>query len=83
MSSAESPADFGTYDVVIVGAGSSGCVLANRLSANPRRSVLLIEAGRSDNHPWVHIPVGYLFAIALMIFCSILTIWFFRYKKWL
>ncbi len=63
MSSAEPAADFGSYDVVIVGAGSSGCVLANRLSADPRRRVLLIEAGRSDNHPWVHIPVGYLFAI--------------------
>lgn len=63
MSSAEAAADFGSYDVVIVGAGSSGCVLANRLSADPRRRVLLIEAGGSDNHPWVHIPVGYLFAI--------------------
>ncbi|TGD62316.1 choline dehydrogenase [Tabrizicola sp. WMC-M-20] len=63
MSFADSPADFGCYDVVIVGAGSSGCVLANRLSADPRRRVLLIEAGGSDNHPWVHIPVGYLFAI--------------------
>ena len=63
MSSAETAADFGNYDVVIVGAGSSGCVLANRLSADPRRRVLLIEAGGSDNHPWVHIPVGYLFAI--------------------
>ncbi|MCX5514777.1 choline dehydrogenase [Kaistia algarum] len=58
-----SPADFGTFDVVIVGAGSAGCVLANRLSADPSRRVLLIEAGKSDNHPWVHIPVGYLFAI--------------------
>ncbi|MDR7124784.1 GMC family oxidoreductase N-terminal domain-containing protein [Pseudotabrizicola sp. 4114] len=63
MSFAEPPADFGSYDVVIVGAGSSGCVLANRLSADPTRRVLLIEAGGSDNHPWVHIPVGYLFAI--------------------
>ncbi|WEK52186.1 MAG: GMC family oxidoreductase [Candidatus Kaistia colombiensis] len=57
------PANFGTFDVVIVGAGSSGSVIANRLSADPARRVLLIEAGKSDNHPWVHIPVGYLFAI--------------------
>ncbi|SDX06997.1 GMC family oxidoreductase [Roseicitreum antarcticum] len=63
MSSADAPADFGQFDVVIVGAGSAGCVLANRLSADARRRVLLIEAGGSDNHPWVHIPVGYLFAI--------------------
>ncbi|MBZ9937802.1 GMC family oxidoreductase N-terminal domain-containing protein [Mesorhizobium sp. BR1-1-16] len=63
MTSTRQPADFGTFDVVIVGAGSAGCVLANRLSADPGRRVLLIEAGKSDNHPWVHIPVGYLFAI--------------------
>ncbi|WP_205518689.1 GMC family oxidoreductase [Pseudotabrizicola algicola] len=63
MSSAEAVADFGSYDVVIIGAGSAGSVLANRLTANLRRTVLLIEAGGSDNHPWVHIPVGYLFAI--------------------
>lgn len=56
-------ADFGRFDVIVVGAGSAGCVLANRLSADPRRRVLLVEAGKSDNHPWVHIPVGYLFAI--------------------
>lgn len=55
--------DFGTYDHVIVGAGSAGCVLANRLSADPKCRVLLLEAGGSDNRLWVHVPVGYLYAI--------------------
>ncbi len=53
----------GDYDTIIVGAGSAGCVLANRLSANPRRRVLLLEAGGHDDWIWYHIPVGYLFAI--------------------
>jgi choline dehydrogenase len=52
-----------TFDYVIVGAGTAGCLLANRLSADAGRRVLLIEAGGRDNYPWIHIPVGYLYCI--------------------
>lgn len=51
----------GTFDYIVVGAGSSGCVLANRLSANPDVSVALLEAGGRDNYLWIHVPVGYLY----------------------
>ncbi len=53
----------GEFDYIVVGAGTAGCIVANRLSAKPGNRVLLLEAGGNDNWIWFHIPVGYLFAI--------------------
>ena len=63
MSASSDTAIEGEFDYIIVGAGSAGCVLANRLSADPSKRVLVLEAGGQDNWIWFHIPVGYLFAI--------------------
>ena len=60
---ARTPGAVQDFDVVIVGAGTAGCLLANRLSADPACRVLLIEAGGKDDYLWIHIPVGYLYCI--------------------
>ncbi len=51
------------FDWIVIGAGTAGCLLANRLTRDPNRRVLLIEAGGRDSYPWIHIPVGYLYCI--------------------
>jgi choline dehydrogenase-like flavoprotein len=64
------------FDFVVVGAGTAGCLMANRLSADPRHKVLLVEAGGRDNWIWLHIPVGYLYAIG-----NERSDWLFRTEK--
>jgi len=66
----------GDFDYIVVGAGSAGCVLANRLSADPKSRVLLLEAGGRDNWIWFHIPVGYLYAMG-----NPRSDWMFRTEK--
>ena len=64
------------FDYIIIGAGTAGCLLANRLSAEPNNRVLLLEAGSKDNYHWIHIPVGYLYCID-----NPRTDWCFRTEK--
>ena len=65
FSSATSPTttDDTTFDYVVVGAGSAGCVVANRLSKDPNNKVIVLEAGGKDDYPWIHVPLGYLYTM--------------------
>ncbi len=63
MASDSSRQDIGEFDYVVVGAGSAGCALANRLSADETKSVLLLEAGGNDDYFWIHVPIGYLYTM--------------------
>ncbi len=63
MTQPTSPSQKHTYDYIIIGAGSAGCLLAKRLTENTQKKVLLIEAGKNDRYIWIHIPVGYLYCI--------------------
>lgn len=63
MNDASPISSAGEFDYIVVGAGTAGCLLANRLSADPAKRVLLLEAGGKDNYHWIHIPVGYLYCI--------------------
>lgn len=57
------PEENTSFDYIVIGGGTAGCLMANRLSADPLNKVLLIEAGKPDTYPWIHIPVGYLYCI--------------------
>jgi len=63
MTRAASHPSSDAFDFIIIGGGSAGCLLANRLSRDPAMRVMLLEAGRKDDYPWIHIPVGYLYCI--------------------
>jgi Choline dehydrogenase and related flavoproteins len=61
------------FDIIIIGAGTAGCLLANRLSKNEKLKIALVEAGGNDNYHWIHIPVGYLYCMG-----NIRTDWMFK-----
>ena len=63
MTSASAASGDTSFDYIVVGGGTAGCLLANRLSGDPQKRVLLIEAGQKDDYHWIHIPVGYLYCI--------------------